>query len=1142
MTTTTDTALQTGTGQFGFALLIEGFPYVITDSDSMSAVTTAYAATSWSSAIGGLKVVGSIKQSISPFKGDLDVPTLTFQVFDYDGNDTFGTTVFKTKPTIQTRLSAVFQPGTDGSGTVTVKDNTNFAASGTGYLGTRTFAWSSKSGGTGLVVSAAGANKYSPFTADTGLHYSLPTNVSEGQNWDIAAPPRVSNVPATWIGKKVALYIHRILSGVWDVSAQAHLEFAGTIAEIQDGDGFTVVTCHDLRRRIEQATLNDRQWVGYVRPGIYLRAGDRLRAREFPSASAVVSSAEFTVVSSGASGTAQANAGYYDYTKFLDLLSEWLDADATLTSDLCIYTKVTEQGTRTRIRARFGTTAQRSISLETNSQSIFEFMGFQNWQTDDDDTAVDWISVHSPTKYDNEYFINSEGPPYRIKALQRPKWDLARRTFQSGTIDFDSNDGTWFNHSSYLPKDIQGISSGTNWSYVLIGGKQLAAATYVSATELNYVVPIAGYGQIYASEDEFTPLGVTFDDPIDQRLEVKQVIYLTGKFSTLVPKLIASLGGTSGVNHATHDAFPWGAGIPWSLLGDTFTTSCESLETENTDDICIRMDKPTRLKDVLVPELALRFAFLVFKDGVYQFVSPPTPSSLTADHTMNETNKAGDPGEAIPPTSCKITSDFMHNVVKVQYERTVSEKFARTLSVRDTVSISLHGETEPITIDAVNSVAEAQSLTGSSVERLAANLSTRVFPMFGRPVKLITRSIAPSLFHAAPGDTVSFSDDLVRDPTTGVRGISSRACIVLETTHDYGHEGGKLYGEVTLLMGDEDRTYPLSPACEIDTTYTSGLYTNGYDSTNFRLKILANSFSKSTTDSQDVTNFVANDLIRIVELDPANPSSIDAWSRTIASVDTGTPYIQLTASISSPSWSGSTKKFVIIPQAYTSVQTSQKTKCFQADDADARILDTIEPNTYGTQKKLSYTASVATELPALLADETYGDGKPLTPFQLYYLVRMANNLASYKTAPHAPFAQLLNAAGTALFATTATSYTLMGILPFFVGGISTTGRTRNISIAPQGKISAAGTAYFKFVASARPPVGRSLTDFTYVGTNREVEFTTTSTTTTTLTAQDLPTVNGSIPGWTWLSIQMKTGGANEARLAGIPILYLKPME
>jgi hypothetical protein len=388
----------------------------------------------------------------------------------------------------------------------------------------------------------------------------------------------------------------------------------------------------------------------------------------------------------------------------------------------------------------------------------------------------------------------------------------------------------------------------------------------------------------------------------------------------------------------------------------------------------------------------------------------------------------------------------------------------------------------------------------------------------------------------APGDTVTLSDDMVRDPVSGARGLSSRACICLSTFHDYGHDGGRMTGEVTLLLSDEDRTYPLSPAAEIDTSYTSGLYTNGYDSTNFRLKLKDHSFSKSTAvaDATDVNNFDNGDLIRILELDPADPTSPDAWDRTLhssAGVSTGTGYLQMTASLSSPSYSGSTKKYVVVPQSYTSVQASQKLHAYQAD-SDGLILDAAEENSFGTQKQLNYSAGVATDLPALIPTERTGDGKPITPYELQYMTRMVNNLVSYKTATHLPWSEY-SPANTA-----ASAYRLMFMAPVWIGGFQLAGRTRYLSVAPMIKSTSGATVYARMLSSRFAPTG-SLDDPWYIAGYNSVEFTTTSTTHNVPAALDLLPIPASMPGYTWISIQMKADGGDICNVHGWPVFYLK---
>jgi hypothetical protein len=1141
--TTTETALRTGQAQIGYSLTIDGYENILTDAASTAAVVSAYQNTSWSSAIPGLEIIGAIKQSIEPFKEDLDIPQLTFQVMDCDGSDVFGKAVWKSKPTFQSRLASAFEPSTDGSGTITVQSNTGTsspAASGTLYIGTKRVAYSAKSGGTAFTLSAGGAGQFSPFTASGSNVYSWPQNLATGANFDLAASPRVSDVPQAWVGRKVALRIHRIKGGVWDSVAQSHLEFAGVIAKVEDGDGVTVLQCHDLRKQIESATLLRDQYIGTVKDGIYLRTGDKLKIGEHASGSATTwSSSSFTVVASGASGVSQIDAGYYTVHELLEALTDWAQG-ASMGGEWTVYMPRREQGYRCVFRATFSTAAQRSIEVRTNSPHIFEFLGFTDYEGGDDDGG--WLSVNCKAKYkvaNSSWFITSARAPYRVKALQRGPNGAGRLASQR--IDMDSSEGSWFDHHAYLPNGLKQFSSGTdNWSYILIGDGQLAACKYTSATQLDSVIPVSGFGSPITAPDWDAP-GITFDEDRSP-LEVRQIVYMTGKFSSLVPMMIGSIDGR-GVNNATYDSLPWGAGIPWSLLGDDFLNSCKSLEAaQGTDTISIVLDKPTRIKDLLIPEMALRFAFLVFKDGVYQFASPPTPNATDTDHTLDETNKAskdGNPGWS----SAEQTSEWLANVIKIQYRRGFDGAFhGAPLTIRDTVSIDMFGETQPITIDAVNSSDDSGSMSGSTVEHLAGIVAARILPMFGRPVKIIRRTIAPSLYHMAPGDTVTISDDMVRDPDTGARGIANRAGIVLSVSHDYGHEGGTLHGECTILIGDEDRTYSLSPAVEIDTSYTSGLYTNGYDSTNFRLRIKTNSFSRST-DGADITNLDDDDKVRIVELDPADPTAPDAWSRTLAGSGSGvvsaSSYIQLTAAISSPAWGGSTKKYVVIPQGYSAVQASQKLHTFQADDSDGMIADAANPNTYGTGKKLVFDASDVTDLPALIPTETYGDGKPVTPYQLQYLAKMANNLVSYKTATHRPWCWDAN-----IYQTSVTSYEIACWFPFYLGGYDPAERTRSIMVGPVlWSDNVLATASLRVYASRNPPTGSSgSTSWDIVGPYTYVDFSTADTTQLERTPQALTPVMADLYGFTWLTFAAKiSDAAYLCNLRGCRTLYLGPI-
>ncbi len=1129
MGTTTSTALRAGSGVFGFTLLIEGYDKIITDAADLTAVVTAYAAESWSAAIGGLTVIGGVKQSIEPVKNDFDIPELTFEVMDCDGTDALGKAIWKTKPTFSSRLNGVFEPAANGSGTVTVRSNTGFATSGVGYIGTKRVTYTGVSGGTGFTVGTGGANTFAPLGADAGNTYAGPARPPTGGTFDQAAPLRFTDVPATWIGKKVALYIHRIADGVWDTRAQARLEFAGRLIKVTDGaPGIVTLLCRDLRADIESAVLLKKQWHGFVRPGIYLNAGEKFRVQEIEQGATRITSGTFDVVASGAAGSSQINEGLYDLDKLLSSLTTWLASlAASLNADWSMQRRLTDAGYRTVVRAKFGavTTVGRAIRFGCNRPGPMHFMGFSDAGLFDEYFAIS-------TPYDSiaDIAIVSASCPFRVRALQAP------HQTSNFNVTLESSEGDWFTNNLFSPPFLQEISDGAALSYVRFGEDHLAVANYSTSTLLTKVTPVAGFGTEYEDEGYSQP-GLTYDDAAEG-LEVRQIVFLSGAFSALIPRLVASIGGTVGVNHASYDFFPWGAGVPWAVLGDDFVNSCKSLEQAGSSHaISIVLDKPTTLGDILLPEMTLRFAFLVFKDGAYRFVSPPVPNSITANHTLDETNKAIEGGKP-PPTRSEWSAENMVNVIKVNHGRDISGEYqGQTITLIDQSSVDAHGETQAVTIDAVNSAHDKSGLYSRVVENLAADLVAFMFPMFGKPLKIVTRTLAPIHYHVTPGDTVSLSDDLVRDPTSGEKGLSGRACIVLSTFHDFGHaQDAAMAGEVTLLLTDEDRTFPLSPAAEVDTAYTSGLYTNGYDSTNFRIALKAHSFSKSTV-AVDSTHFDASDLVRIVELDPANSANVAAWSRTVSSVQSAAVpyYLQLTASISAPSWSGSTKKFAVIPQSFASCQASQKLHAFQADDADDMVQDVAEPNLYGSSSDIStFATGNSSDLPSLLADELAGDGKPLTPLQLQTMARMHNNLIHRKTATHRP---LIMVAPVAITATTL--YQLLYMFPLFIGPVPST-MLRYISIAPMFKSdNAARTATIRVVTSKEPPVGNiAVGQHRWRQSIRSATFTTTATVNTVAAAQDLLPLM-SEAGYTWLAIEGKISAAGTATLMGVPTLYLK---
>lgn len=1147
---TTSDALRTQTGVvYCYVLVLEGYDYLLTDHADAEAVVTAWAATDWSACLPGLRVGGPISQRFKPWQTDLDVQTLQVSVVPDEG-DTFGRAVFKAKATYNTRLTQTFQPAADGSGVMNVKSTTGLGASGSIYVGGQKHDYSSKTATT-LTLSPNGASAHSPFTAQSGNHLGVPAPVPQNVNGDVAAPPRASSAPTRWTGRKAALYIHRIVDGVLDTKAQAQLEFAGVIRDISDAeDGSTVLEFEDMRAKIRDAVILQDQWIGHVKPGVRLIAGTRLEASELPESGSALTSAAFTVVSSGAAGANQINAGTYEIEALRSALTAWLAADATLVGEWNFAVRGGgDAGVRFEISARFASGATRRLWLKSTSANIFEMLGFSSGGTGAGAgeyrafvTAEDnWFLVQGWAIDDSLYStIVSGRAPYKAKFLQNPKFG----TLSAESVVLETSTGTFFNQLSYLPPALRLFTSlAETWGIFQVGNGvylgRLDDATHISGLSRDIVTL-----RYVDSPDDPLNDGLAINSEED-RLAVRQCLLLEGSFTDIVTKLIASIpGGTSGVNHTTYDVFPWGAGVPWSLLGDNWVNSCNALEEAlNSKSITALVTQPTRLLDVLISEFALRGAWMRWKDEGYQLATLPTPNATTADHDFDETNKA-DPGDTSSAgrTVTQITNEYLRNIIKLEYARDATGKYRRSVTAIEQASVTEYGGSAAKTIQAVNSFGEEQG-AGASVEEMIASLVSKVFPKFAKPLCVVRRSIAPTLFHVVPGDTGTFSDVFARDPTSGERGVANRACVVLSVSYDRGSDGGQLSGEVELLVGGEDRHYAMAPAAEIDTAYSGTIdgivFVNGYSAAGTAIKLKDHAYSRAA-DALDVTRFAATDALRIVRLDDG--VSGDAWSRTASTVDAVDGYIILSAALTSPAWtSAATERYRVQYQNYSACTASQRLRAFQADDSDGLIQDLAEPNTYGEQQWQSFGSPMLSSLPILpAAAEYWGDGKPFHAGLLHDISLFNNNLPNYRCAPNMPV--MLNAACSK---TTISVYVPVFFFPVFIGPAATAGLTRKLMVAPMIKTSnASNTCSVRVTTSASPPIAGG-TAFSYTGPTKSVTFTTTSTTLAEATAQSLTPMRGDGGGSiTWLSVELKSSAAvtETSTIQGISRLYLGPLE
>lgn len=1138
---TTRDAIRSGNPELAYVLCIEGYKYLLSDVTDAGAVAAAWAGTLWSDVLPGLQVRGEMEQRWRPFGNEPSVPALTFSIVGDNSADQFATDVFKTKSTNRSELRVSFDNGisTGGGFDIDVKDATLFQPNEPVFIGTKAYQVSGTTPTGNLIgIATDGEGYFSPFSGDTGASNRFPgpasvANATSVNTFDSNAPTWVSDSPTTWIGKTVGLWVHRVSNGVLDVKAEAELWFAGKISVVTDGDTATHLQCTGIQQDVIDSEVLRDQWVGRIKEGYVFEGDEEFKVTYIDQATPEqYDSAVFTTT------------GRQSADEFAALLAEHLDSDATIgigsTPDLrwSAGRIDTEAGTRMQILAtRNGSTAVRpaQIILSCSNSALLRFLGWENYAEQGDDGRA---NISGRWADDYKWSIISSNAPFKFPMLGLIGGSVA---INVASIDLEDSDGTFFDQTDLLPSKFQPlIGTGETWGLFSLANSVLFLGRRDSATAISGVTFDLGLPSIGLTPDE-SMQGLRVGD--GRSLSIKQCLFITGSFSDIISKLFASTDG-NGVNHATYDVFPFGAGIPWDLLGPGFVQSLANIEQSGSEDaISIIVEKPTKLWDVIKSDFMLRMATTVWKDGGVQVVQLAVPNAATADHSLDETNK----GDA-ERTNPKLTSEFQTHTLKIKYNRNpLKDEYKDEYIVRDLAGYQDHGSTGVTkTLKARNSYSGV-SETGSSVESLGDLISHRFMPVLSKPLGIWTRSINHQLFHMAIADTVSLTDDRVRNDVSGKRGISVRACTVIGTTCSFGFSSGggqSIHGRVELLYTEESRTFPTSPSMEHAQLITSGNFTNGYYAANDEILVHQNKFRISFNGS-DSDSFEVSDAVRITGMDPSNPAAPSTTTDIIAAINVdavaGYDGIQLTTGFTPTA--GVT--YLIDYDDYDQCTDAQKLHSFQAGDGDGVIMDTIEPNSLGDVTiPGSLAAADSTTLPSRYNSQQYGDGKPLSASFIREQSRMANNLVDYKTSPHMP---IVGDAPGAPWPSASTDKAHLYTFLWPLGAPVPGSQQRYLKVAPQFASTTGAAATVTVTTSVTPPkVGpKSSIDATPVtswGRTRRssATFSTTSTTTYQVaTAQSvalLPAYDEA--GFTWITIEVD----GFVDWAGAPEFWIGPRE
>lgn len=1140
---TTLTALQSGRVAVQSVLAIEGFSNLITNGATARAVT-AWAGTAYSAAIKGLFIEGTLEQVLEWRTPIRPIGTMTFYVHPGKRGsaayDLLGTAVHKRDGGFETLLTSKFAPGDTTMNVVSTTGSP--AAPGEVFLGNSCIGYTGKT----ATTFTGCTSKYVPVgTLGDDTVFRRNHRVS---TFDFHArlQPVVSTLRQTWEGAWVTLTMHRRLGDVLDVKAQAQRLFAGRIVEIRQDSrtGMIVITAQHVVDYLAETTLLQDQFTGRAREGHYLRAGLVFSARDqYHGASA--KNANVLKVVAASPGTNEILAGWYTLAELLDALNSWLSAEKIATRLYGTYTFAapveSNQGPRTSLKWRIdGTdnTTPANFTIDLNP-GVGHFLGFfENQNSGSEISGGDYADTN------NESFSPFE--PFRV---------LLRSALQGGLglfdlITLEATSGEFVSQTALLPQEAADYAqeAAGSWGLFVVDGF-IVIAHQVSATEFDYVRPVLSLNEGWSTNILTDFYNVNFGRRVtdDTPLEMKQIFVLEGAPKLVINAILASTGTTNYNDDGNgYDILgaALGMAIPYGLLSEAgsnhaFADSIGQLP-EGGDAIRVWIKEPKKFRELFSGDLIIRRAHLVWRNGSLRVTTWPTPDADHAVHTLNESNKAAptDTTDA-NPSDMVYTDEGIANIITFKYSRDFATDTYQDRRVCE----------DPPSIDAFGGrrfEVQMPNIHGDTVGDLIDGFMSTM-PQISRPFWQLLRTIDFRFFeNVAPGDVAIVTDKLARNITTGGYGITNRPAVILKHKISWGGavptppgavpKALPPIGEVALAFQNVDRTVPYSPAAMVDETANGGGFTAGYNGGTNTLRTKPHRYSH-TSDPVDAVPFqTAGRKLRILELDPTGGVS-DSWDRDS---NGGTVNdVVLSSGLAAPAFDAN-KRYVIVPQPYASADSVQKSKAFQADDADLQIQDLRAAYHYGNVINVFSKLVVHTDLPERYSSSSHGDGVALDVGHEHGLALLLNNQIDHRTAFCGPFLDNTIRAASDRSPPASTDYSLIFCRRIYVGPHKMpNGMTRKLEVGPWARASSASASKVRVTISRFPPTENPLygpgVNVVHSSPKSQAEWTgITSTSWTELTAAGLDIRVASAGGWVWQCVELtnvaQTRGLSRNRL------------
>lgn len=1010
--------------QRAYVLEFQGYNYAATTSNEL---VTATWGGDWTNLKPTLQMPSALSREIDLINFKLNASPWTAQIVDADGSLALimAEAYQSANVTLMKENTAIDRNDTP----ITVLDTTGFANSGTIYFGHEASTYASK---TGTTFAGLTRGKF-PFAGKSA--WGLPFDTKQDE-----PGVEVSDYPRAWYRRGVMIYLTAKdpTTGTWLPKSSARLVFCGRInGWTRDGAtgiwNFDLVSVEDdiLRKEV----FRD-QWSATVKEGFHLNA-ETLQFVEgvHYGSTTVVNWASFSLA-----------AGVYTNTTLMDAIESGIRGATPAPAYSWRLSNVTQGdgSNRTRLLVVTGTIGAGSEDVnirmnlygydadsgEKRQSPALQRLGFKNGSAE---AEADEFSTSSTTKA----VAISDGPPVRAMF----SW--------STTIPVDNEQGTWQNQPSGSAVDVPGF---TGEGFVMVDGGlhsgKILGVNYAagSLTRVGTYDLGGQYNPLAPADDTVLginvgpwPFVIYVGDDENKTIRVKQVWVAQGFLHRVLGRLLLSSGVTD-YNDATYDKWPddVGIGLPSTIVDMNSIVAVQ----QRRNMVCTLLIHQRQNAAEIVEGLMQQYGFhLTWRNAKLTAVTPTTmPANATVNWTLNANNTGSN-----WYTTARDGGSHITNKVTLKYNYDpVEEKYKDTLELNETVSQGIYGVR--------SSTYECPNLYDTDLSRVKAwadGTGADIIAFFGNAMRLLTRSIGPSLASASVGDIVALTDDDAPNQTTGDYGYNAtRAWIV---AHSY--DPATCEGQVTLLIPPTVQSW--APTGMLD--YSRGDF--GYDSLGPYLHLRDHEFSLSG-EAVDASNFAQNDVIRIFAIDDGQTTT--TWSRTITAISGSR--LTLSSTLSSPAFD-SAKRYYVTYDIYANATTAQKAiGVWVGDDSDGKINATDKNQLWGANKADNDETDTVV-VPTRRFKDTRGltdEGYSLGPWFLRDMADFVNNAVAYITNQHP-----ISYGFTTYVTSSSNSYELIRMWLVRCPPQATTLRYRMLVQGPGG----ADTASWRWTATATMPTG-----------------------------------------------------------------------